>query len=160
LAGEGSLLFHAISRYRAGSGESLRTGMNGITASRSGGRSGIALLAALSLWLQIVLPAIGTTALVLLRNDHHGTHHAVAHGSGHDDPSPGSPTQGHEHLRLCCIIGGGKLGTGFAPPPSAYAAPMAPVRPVAIVSHSDRPALRRAGGPVLPVGARAPPRFA
>ncbi|WP_046867208.1 hypothetical protein [Microvirga massiliensis] len=134
--------------------------MNGITASRSGGRSGIALLAALSLWLQIVLPAIGTTALVLLRGDHHGPHHAVAHGSGHDDPSPGPPAQGHDHLRLCCIIGGGKLGTGFAPPPVALATLTTPVRPVAIVSHPERPAVGRVGGPVLPVGARAPPRFA
>jgi hypothetical protein len=123
------------------------------------GRGAIALLAALSLWLQIVVPMVGGTARLLAADRHSPSMHA-AHGQqgGKPQPTPSGDHQGH--LGLCCIIGGGKLGTGFAPPPTA----VQPARLTAVdrilIAFPTEAAPRKRARPVLPVGARAPPGFA
>jgi hypothetical protein len=124
-------------------------------------RNAIALLAVLALCLQLVVPAIGSTASLILAAGHHGGHHATPGHAGHGAPKPTAPGPEHgSHLGLCCIIGGGKLGTGFAPPPTAQTIPPAPVRAATIVLTLDGADPAVATRPVLPVGARAPPRFA
>ena len=80
-------------------------------------RGALALIAALSLWLQIFVPVVGGTAR-LLALEYHRALGQEAHQHHGEEPSPGTPGDGHGHLGLCCIIGGGKLGTGFAPPPT------------------------------------------
>jgi hypothetical protein len=124
------------------------------------GREAVALLAVLSLWLQVLVPVVGGTAQLVLAESHADAHHGATHENHahHDEPSPAAPATGHDHRGLCCIVGGGKLG--FAPPPcadhfvkefAAFAVAVAyraPVTPRA----EDRA--------LLPVGARAPPRLA
>jgi hypothetical protein len=133
--------------------------MTSRAAAAGAGQGAIALLAALSLWLQIVVPVVGGTARLLAADRHSPSMHA-AHGQqgGTSQPPPSGDHQGH--LGLCCIIGGGKLGTGFAPPPpAALPARLAAVDAVVIAFPKEAMPRKRAR-PVLPVGARAPPRFA
>jgi hypothetical protein len=113
------------------------------------------------LCLQLLVPAIGTTASLILAAGHHGSHHASPGHAEHESPKPMAPTPEHgSHLGLCCIIGGGKLGTGFAPPPMAQVI-LAPWRPAVVVAQRpDSLAQPTAKASILPVGARAPPRFA
>ena len=122
-------------------------------------RGAIALIAALSLWLQLVVPVVGGTVRLFDTGVHRAAMSGV-HGQhgGTSQPKPSGDHQGH--LGLCCIIGGGKLGTGFAPPPVA-ALPLwfAAAGTVAIVFPKEA-APRKRARPVLPVGARAPPGFA
>ena len=131
-------------------------------ASRRSGRGAIALLAALALCLQILVPAIGTTAHWVRAAGHHGGQHASLHHAGQGASKPASPEpEGHHGAwGLCCIIGGGKLGTAFAPPPSAQVIPPARIRVAAVVQRLDRTASAFGRASVLPVGARAPPQFA
>jgi hypothetical protein len=123
------------------------------------GRGAIALVAALSLWLQLVVPVVGGTVRLFDTGVHQATMHGV-HGQHGGKSQPTPPGEHHGHLGLCCIIGGGKLGTGFAPPPmAALPARLAAVDTVAIVFPKEAMPRKRPR-PVLPVGARAPPRFA
>lgn len=133
--------------------------MRSRAAATGAGRGAIALLAALSLWLQIVVPVVGGTARLLAADLHSVSMHG-AHGQqgGQSQPKPSGDHQGH--LGLCCIIGGGKLGTGFAPPPTA-ALPVRLAAADAIAIAVPKEAMpRKRARLVLPVGARAPPGFA
>jgi hypothetical protein len=120
-------------------------------------RGALALLAVLSLWLQIVVPVVGGTARLLALEDPHGSvHDAHLH---REKPEPGRSGDGHGHLGLCCILNG-KLGTGFGPPSSDghLLPPLA--SPAATVSYRPAFAADLQDRLVLPLGARAPPRFA
>jgi hypothetical protein len=118
----------------------------------------LALLAVLSLWLQIAVPVVGGTARLLVRDHQHGSVHA-AHRQHGEEPGPGRSRDGHGHLGLCCILNG-KLGTGFGPPSSdSHLVP--PFTPsAATVSYEPAFAADLQDRRVLPLGARAPPRFA
>jgi hypothetical protein len=142
-------------------------GMRPRLAQGRSGRSAVALLAALALWLQILVPAIGTTTHLVLSLDHHAGHHAEIDHAHHGaaEATPAAPAQEHgghhgSHWGLCCIIGGGKLGTGFAPPPSIHALPTGHSHVAAIDHGPVQHVLPSARRSILPVGARAPPRFA
>jgi hypothetical protein len=134
--------------------------MRRATQGRRGGGAVAALVAALALCFQILVPAVGGTARVLAGGRDAGLAAAAHHRHAHEGAPPGRPAQGHDHLGLCCIIAGGKLGTGFAPPPSAGLAPA--LRAVRSGAVAYRPVTLRTvqGRTLLPVGARAPPRFA
>jgi hypothetical protein len=120
-------------------------------------RGALALLAVLSLWLQIFIPVVGGSARLLILTDRHVSSHGTYEHHG-EDHSPGLPAEEHDHLGLCCILGG-KSGTGFAPPPSdGHLIPTFPIGAGTVVYHTNAAAEvqdRR----VLPLGARAPPQF-
>jgi hypothetical protein len=121
-------------------------------------RGALALIAALSLWFQIFVPVVGGTARLLVLEHHHASGQDT-HQHHREESSPGIPNEGHGHLGLCCIVSGGKLGTGFAPPPTAsHVAQVFPAPAVAIVYQCHAAPVAE-GRSVLPVGARAPPRF-
>jgi hypothetical protein len=121
-------------------------------------RGAFALLAVLSLWLQLVVPVVGGTARLVAPDRPHASVPG-AHRPHGDKPEPGRPGDGHGHLGLCCILNG-KLGTGFGPPSSDghLLPPLAP--PAATVSYRPAFAADLQDRLVLPLGARAPPRFA
>jgi hypothetical protein len=121
-------------------------------------RGAFALLAVLSLWLQLVVPVVGGTARLVAPDHPHASVHGDHRPHG-DKPDPGRPGDGHGHLGLCCILNG-KLGTGFGPPPPD-SHPVRPFTPSAAAFASE-PAFAAdlQDRSVLPLGARAPPRFA
>jgi hypothetical protein len=120
-------------------------------------RGAFALLAVLGLWLQIVVPGLlGTVRLLAHEQPHHAAHASHHHHEG--ESAPGLPGEGH-HLGLCCILTG-KFGTGFAPPASAGSFIPAHVPSAAPVTYRPNVEAHRRDRPVLPLGARAPPRFA
>jgi hypothetical protein len=133
-----------------------------VSAAGGGGQSAIALLAALALCLQFVVPAVGTTARLVLAEDHRGSHYHCADHQQHPGSSqPSDPEQQNNHHGLCCcMISCRKVGTGSALPPSAQGVLPVQRRVATIVRHPDRNAPLTARRSIFPVGARAPPRFA
>jgi hypothetical protein len=132
------------------------------SAAGGGRQSAIALLAALALWLQFVAPAVGTTARLVFAGHHHGSHYHCSDHQQHSGSSqPIGPKQQNNHYSLCCcIVSCGKFGTGFAPSPSGQGVKPVRRRVATIVRHPDHNAPLTARRSILPVGARAPPRFA
>ena len=162
----GNLLDHSHSpedfsrkklKLRAGrrddNGTPIRMGAGDMTPRRDfkkSQRSAIALLSALALWLQVIVPA----RLVLAVGHHNGNHVRFDHNGRQKDHRSDSPSGEHGHLGLCCIIGGGKL----APPPTVAEIPKRRFG-IGRVNHwQDRADLQVARQSLLPVAARAPPR--
>ena len=120
-------------------------------------RQAVSFVAALALLIQVVSAGIEIAPLPPERTGHTAAVHDHDHGSGHHTPGTPTPSPDISHCSWCVLCG--KLGVAVGAPPVPDVALLPPAAFLQDAGAVPRECFRGRSYALLPVGARAPPRF-